>query len=269
MTNACSDECPLTTVRTVVNTYSGGVNAKNVGGTDGAGQDGAGQGNLPELGTHERDLARLLRAQYDDRRVLVVTGAITLACIVVAVVAVLSMVLGAIDVVRQPGWAWTAAGEPQLLCLLIVLAIPGVGLAVYVFGPRPKVLASVAAGPVTVIPFDYFSNLEAAAVETDRPLDMLTLPATLGRSGVPPTDRPRVAGDPGSDVEPQNRFFEDPDVVTVTGQPDGESHGESEATTIRIPGSVGRPYHPLQRTSLDQTKDETETRVGSRDTAGV
>ena len=223
------------------------------------------------MGARER--ARLLRAQYDDHRLPVVTGAITLACTVVAAVAVLSMALGAIDVVRQPGWAWTAAGEPQLLCLLIVMAIPGVGLAVYVFGPRPKVLAFVAAGPLAVIPFDYFSNLEAETADTARPLDMLTLPATLGQIGVPPTDRPRVAGDPGPetelDLEPQNRFFEDPDVVTVTGQPDGESDGESEATIIRIPGSIGRPYRPLQRTSLAQTEDETETRVGSRDTAGV
>ena len=30
---------------------------------------------------------------------------------------VVAMAIGVVDLVRQPGWAWKAAGEPKLVCL--------------------------------------------------------------------------------------------------------------------------------------------------------
>ena len=64
----------------------------------------------------------------------------------IAAVVALSMVIGAVDLIRQPGWAWRTAGEPKAICLLLVLLLPGVGLAIYVFGARPKVIAIAATG---------------------------------------------------------------------------------------------------------------------------
>ena len=51
---------------------------------------------------------------------------------------VIAMAIGAVDLVRQPGWAWKAAGEPKIVCLALVVLLPGVGLAIYVFGARPR-----------------------------------------------------------------------------------------------------------------------------------
>ena len=52
---------------------------------------------------------------------------------------VAAMLIGVVDILRKPGWAWKAAGEPRMLCLLLVIVVPVVGLAIYVFGARPKV----------------------------------------------------------------------------------------------------------------------------------
>ena len=64
-----------------------------------------------------------------------------------AVVVAASMVLGAVDILRQPGWAWKQAGEPKVAYLILDLILPVIGLAMYAFRARPKVVAEVVGGP--------------------------------------------------------------------------------------------------------------------------
>lgn len=200
----------------------------------------------------------------------------------VAAAAVLtSVVLAALDILRQPSWAWRAAGEPKWLSLLLVLVLPGVGLAIYVFGARPKVVTVAAAGRAANLPFERFGDRRALATENTRSIQALAQPTNLGSFGERRTTRTVRASGPelGSVPAPASgAFFEDPDLQTVgrtvtesvaTPAPTAEpvpsaaaaaSAGPAapavavatapDASTIRIPGSLGRPYNPRQRTSF-------------------
>ena len=174
----------------------------------------------------------------------------------------------------NPRWAWRAAGEPKSVCLLLVLFLPGVGLAIYVFGARPKIVEIVAGGRAATLPFERFGDRADTAVQSGRAIQALALahhagavsasPSSAGRRG-PPTCRPRQPA--------ATSFFEDPDVVTVGGavaaafQPEEPAPPAPVATdpgpVIRIPGQAGRPYNPKQRVSID------EGPIGSESLAGV
>jgi hypothetical protein len=180
--------------------------------------------------------------------------------IVLAVVAagvLTSVVLGAVDIVRQPGWAWRAAGEPKWLSLMLVLLLPGVGLAIYVFGAQPKVVTVAAAGRAANLPFERFGDRQSLATENTRSIQVLAQPTQLGSFGERRPNRTVNASGPDVAAAPAaaTGFFEDPDLRTV-GDTAAQAPAPAAAAvateepSIRIPGSLGRPYNPVQRTSL-------------------
>ena len=177
---------------------------------------------------------------------------------VLAAVVLTSVVLGSIDVLRQPGWAWRAAGEPKWLSLMLVVLLPGVGLAIYVFGARPKVVTVAAAGRAANLPFERFGDRQALATENTRSIQALMQPTQLGSFGERRPNRTvKASGPVVADVPaPTPGFFQDPDLRPV-GDPAAEPQvaaaavaTATEEPAIRIPGSLGRPYNPVQRTSL-------------------
>ncbi len=187
------------------------------------------------------------------------TGVVNLGLALLTAVVVLGIALGAVDVVRQPGWAWRAAGEPKLLSLTLVLLLPGVGLAIYVFGARPKVLAVASAGRAANLPFERFGDRVALATESTRSIQALYQPTTIGSFGERRTARVVRTSDRDVVQPERTGFFEDPDLVTV-GEPTGtvdpveppmQAATASAQPPIRIPGSLGRPYHPKQRAAFE------------------
>jgi hypothetical protein len=76
----------------------------------------------------------------------------------VGAIVALSMVVGAIDLIRQPGWAWKRAEESKAAYLILVLLLPLVGLGMYVFSARPKVAAIAAHGRAASLPFERFGD---------------------------------------------------------------------------------------------------------------
>jgi cytochrome b561 len=78
----------------------------------------------------------------------------------------LSMIIGAVDLIRQPGWAWKRAQESKTAYLILVVLVPIVGLALYVFKGRPKVSSIAAAGRAASLPFERFGE-EAAEHRED------------------------------------------------------------------------------------------------------
>ena len=108
----------------------------------------------------------------------------------IAAVVALSMVIGAVDLIRQPGWAWRTAGEPKAICLLLVLLLPGVGLAIYVFGARPKVIAIAATGRAANLPFERFADRGVLIAEDTRLIQALALPTSIGSFGEPNSSFP-------------------------------------------------------------------------------
>ena len=183
---------------------------------------------------------------------------------VLAATVLTSVVLGTIDVLRQPSWAWRAAGEPKWLSLMLVLHLPGVGLAIYVFGARPKVVTVAAAGRAANLPFERFGDRQALATENARSIQALAQPTTLGSFGERRPNRTVRANGPDVTVAAAPpaapAFFDDPDLLPAgdaTAQPLAPAAAVATATeepAIRIPGSLGRPYNPVQRTSFGQNE---------------
>ncbi len=199
-------------------------------------------------------------------------GALDLVLALFAVAVVGGVVFGAVDLLRQPGWAWRAAGEPKILSLALVVLLPGVGLAIYVFGARPKVVEVASAGRAANLPFERFGDRSTLATESTRSIQALARPTTFGSFGERRTRHTVKASGPDiTAVAPTpTGFFDDPDLVTVAGPavavattPAGGPVGEpmaataaggvaAEPTVPRVPGSLGRPYRPRQRASFDE-----------------
>ena len=69
-----------------------------------------------------------------------------------------SMIIGAADLIRQPGWAWKRAEENKAAYLVLVLLLPLVGLGIYLYAARPKVAPITAAGRAASLPFERFGT---------------------------------------------------------------------------------------------------------------
>ena len=83
-----------------------------------------------------------------------IIATINLSLELVALLVGASMLLGAFDIIRQPGRVWQQAGESKPAYLILVLLLPIVGLALYAFMARPKLVALAAAGPTAPQPSD-------------------------------------------------------------------------------------------------------------------
>ena len=84
----------------------------------------------------------------------------------VALIVGIATIAGAVDLIRQPGWAWKRAEESKIAYLILVVLVPVVGLALYVFKGRSKISAIAAAGKAASLPFERFG--EAARADTPR-----------------------------------------------------------------------------------------------------
>lgn len=156
--------------------------------------------------------------------------------LVIGLVAV-SMVAGVIDLIRKPGWAWRAAEESRIAYLVLILLLPLVGLGMYLYGARPKVVSVASAGRAASLPFERFGEESVQKQREDgRPLGTIAAPAALGSFG-------EIRGD-GS-FEPS---FGEPASLPVGG---GGSFLHTGGTaTLRSPVGLARAYRPRQRDSL-------------------
>ncbi len=183
-------------------------------------------------------------------------GSLPLA--LVGVVVVLSMLAGAVDIARQPGWAWKRAEESQLAYLILDLLLPVIGLGMYAFRARPKVTAAVAAG------------------EGGRPADETRSDtADPGAGGPEPAKGRTEAGvDPDRFAGFQEVAVTEPD---NRSGPAGPADGPGEVfeisstffstgaatRTVRHPLALARAYRPRQRTSLSESESESGSGSGS------
>ncbi len=192
---------------------------------------------------------------------------------------VIAMAIGAVDLVRQPGWAWKAAGEPKIVCLALVVLLPGVGLAIYVFGARPKVVAAVAGGRAAALPFERFTHRADATAEAAPAVGVMSMPTTIGSFGqtvtrplrttsvlpaTVPEARPPAPVPTVTSPLHQSGFFDDPDVLpvgaaatffergTMTEHATPAAGGPAPVPEIRVPTGIGRSYNPRQRSSLEE-----------------
>ena len=149
----------------------------------------------------------------------------------VALIVGVSMIVGTVDLIRQPGWAWKRAEESKIAYLILVVLVPVVGLCLYVFKGRPKVATISAAGRAASLPFERFGE-EAIKQHHDEhwPVGGIAAPVgfdafseAIDHRGTPPSG---AATEPAP-LEVSGTFFSSAGTATRT-----------------------RTYRPKQRTSL-------------------
>jgi len=178
----------------------------------------------------------------------------------VALIVGISMIVGAADLIRQPGWAWKRAEESKVAYLILVVLVPIVGLSLYVFKGRPKVSAIAAGGRAASLPFEQFGG-EPTPPQHDAhwpiggvapPLldfDTFTQAEGWGQAG-------QVGAAVESEVEPP---------LEVSGTFFSSS---GTATKTRPAVGLARTYRPRQRTRLP-VADTADAPVVTADTPVV
>ena len=153
----------------------------------------------------------------------------------VAVAVGISMIVGAADLIRQPGWAWKRAEESKAAYLVLVVLVPIVGLSLYVFKGRPKVSAIASGGRAASLPFEQFGGRSAPPQQDGH--------WPIGGVGVAPPlvdfDAFKQAGEQGQGLSPTGPAVE-PAPLEVSG-----TFFSSAGTATKT-----RPYRPRQRTTL-------------------
>jgi Protein of unknown function (DUF2510) len=167
----------------------------------------------------------------------------------VAVIIGVSMIVGALDLLRQPGWAWKRADESKAAYLILVILVPIVGLALYAFKARPTVTAIASAGRAASLPFERFGQKEAKRQRHDgRPIGEIAPPVGFGSFGEIAGSHPLSTGGPEdfepAPVEVSSTFF---------------SSGTNPTRSARQPVGLARGYRPKMRTSLQTADGETPT----------
>ncbi len=179
------------------------------------------------------------------------TGNLSFA-LVVAIVAI-SMIAGAVDLLRQPGWAWRRAEESKPAYFVLVLLVPLVGLGMYLHTARPKVKAIAAAGRAASLPFERFGDDVAQAQRDDVwPIGTIAAPGRFGSFGATTiTDgEVRLIEPLAAATEPLAAMTEPLAAATEPVDGGGGSLGAGGVATATAPVALTRTYRPTQRTSL-------------------
>jgi hypothetical protein len=175
-----------------------------------------------------------------------VAGTNNISFELVVVIVAGSMIAGAVDLLRQPRWAWRRAEESKPAYFVLVLLVPLVGLGMYLQIARPKVKAIAAAGRAASLPFERFGDdAVQAQLEDDWPIEIVTPPARFTNLGATTV------------IDGEIRLIEagtGPGRADIGGGSLGGGAGSTGTgtATATAPAPVGivRTYRPVQRTSL-------------------
>jgi Protein of unknown function (DUF2510) len=166
-----------------------------------------------------------------------ITASITFSLELVALAVGLSILVGAVDLIRQPQWAWKLAEENKAAYLVLVVLVPIIGLGLYVVRARPHVVAAASGQPAG-------RPAAEAAGAPDRQPSPGGMTASAGFREMATFDGDDDAPEagatplqPSEPVEISSTFF-----------------SSGTATRTRV-----RPYRPRQRTSLDESLDARPT----------
>ncbi|MHB8430863.1 MAG: DUF2510 domain-containing protein [Acidimicrobiales bacterium] len=166
-----------------------------------------------------------------------IAGPSTITLELIGAVVVLSMLLGAIDILRHPGWAWKAAEESKPAYLVLDLLLPIVGLTLYAFKARPKVAAISGEGRAASLPFERFAEELSQMQREQWSADRVDETSTFGSFGVALTARDLA-----------NLTTEEQ--VTVTTP-------ERVLATVGAPVEAQRPASEMPRVTAGMTRLQT------------
>jgi len=159
--------------------------------------------------------------------------------VLVGAVAVTTLV-GIVDLVRMPGWAWKKAGRSKLLNLAMVVLLPGVGTVLYVFGTRRSVAPIASTGRASHFIFERLGDRKTTAGDSGRAHLDVAIHTWLGSFGERRHSHPIITYQPVAD-RPEGARPEPVPVPDLTG---------GDERVLHFPGGLGRPYRPHQRKAL-------------------
>lgn len=209
-----------------------------------------------------------------------IAGPSTFSLELVGVIIGVSMIAGAVDIIRQPGWAWKRAEVSKVGQLLLVLLLPLVGLGMYLHSARPKVAPITRAGKAASLPFERFgedAKRNAGPQHSQRrrrgerkrfeahpppppglghgrttvPTGVATFAATFDAAG---------PGETGRDVVPIGATAVIDGEVVLLDPPATDPPGPTEVSGTFFSTSATRSYRPRQRTHLRQTVERSQGR---------
>jgi hypothetical protein len=209
-----------------------------------------------------------------NRRLWRMTGQIagpsTLSLELVGAIIGVSMIAGAVDVLRQPSWAWKRAEKNEVGNFILVLLVPLVGLGIYLRSVRPRVAPIAAAGKAASFPFEQFGKDAERRQRKHRKhrMEQRQQDGRDGSTGTPTlpagfasfsTTFEEIAGATaiidGEAVMIEAPATDKPAATEVSGTFFSSSSGGS-ARASRLPGGLTRGYRPRQRTSVVQPAAE-------------
>jgi hypothetical protein len=172
-----------------------------------------------------------------------------------------SMIVGAVDLIRQPGWAWKRAEESKVAYLILVLLLPLIGLAMYLFSARPKVATVATAGRAASLPFERFGeDADQKQREEQRedgwPIGTITPPVGFGSFGSTTVTEGGIRMVETEMVETEVADEPAPVEVSSTFFSTG---GGTATRTARPSIGLARTYRPKQRASLAEPVEARPT----------
>jgi hypothetical protein len=170
----------------------------------------------------------------------------------VALVIGVSMIVGAVDIIRQPGWAWKRADENKVAYLILVILLPVVGLGLYVFRARAKVVELASAGRAASLPFDTFGEDNAKKPRDEESTGTAMPTVGFGSFGevAAHDDHPLLlTGDSPGPVEVSSTFFSNggSSAHSLRAQPSapaGQPRRVDRRQAHRARRMEGRPHRP-------------------------
>ncbi len=195
----------------------------------------------------------------------------------VALIVGVSMIAGAVDLIRQPGWAWKRAEESKIAYLILVVLVPVVGVSLYVFKGRPKVATISAAGRAASLPFERFGEEAIKQHRDDRwPVGGIVAPvgfdAFSGASDLRGTPPPEAETE-SAPLEVSGTFFSSggaatrtPDLPTQAEDQPSRGRGRRSHRAGRMEGRPDRtpPVPVLGRVPLDRERRRRRRTVAGR-----
>jgi hypothetical protein len=166
-----------------------------------------------------------------------------------------AVIVGAVDLIRQPWWAWRRAGESKISYLVLVVFLPLVGLGMYLFGARPKVAEIASAGRAASLPFERFDDSNALTSLDDGPPALPTFAGPASRSPESPESSGAVAA---TETELPEAVAAMERVLVGGGGGGGGffraggSTTRTDAPQVGMATGVATGYRPTQRTSLPE-----------------
>lgn len=158
--------------------------------------------------------------------------------IVLGILALVALVLGLVDILRLPSWAWGMAGRSRALAAMLVVAVPILGAIFYVFALREPVASVAVKGRAANVPLEGVSARPAPGSPRVRLHGTISPPVSFGSFGPSPPMAPNPFGEASPPLVVARRGSE---MHGHLGVSPGTTTDRTNAPVLTAPAPVAPP----------------------------